>query len=78
MGANDFAESWYSYDEFDGDYELEKFSIDRDKKYIIPAVREAQKRSEGIEFYASPWSPPTWMKFPKVCNYGQIVETDEN
>lgn len=78
MGANDFAESWYSYDEFDGDYELEKFSIDRDKKYIIPAVKEAQKRSEGIEFYASPWSPPTWMKFPKVYNYGQIVETDEN
>ncbi len=78
IGANDFAESWYSYDEVDGDYELENFSTDRDKKYIIPAIKEAQKRSEKIEFFASPWSPPTWMKFPKVCNYGQIVETDKN
>lgn len=78
MGANDFAESWYSYDETDGDYALRDFSIDRDKKYIIPAVKEAQKRASDIEFFASPWSPPTWMKFPKVCNHGQIVETDEN
>mgnify|MGYP004520300255 CR=1 FL=1 len=78
IGANDFAESWYSYNENDGDYEMQNFSIERDKKYIIPAVKEAQKRSPEIMFFASPWSPPTWMKFPKVCNYGQIVETDAN
>lgn len=78
MGANDFAESWYSYDEVDGDYELKEFSVERDKKYIIPAIKEAQSRSKSLKFYASPWSPPTWMKFPKVYNHGQIVETDEN
>lgn len=78
IGANDFAESWYSYDETEGDYAMEHFSIDRDRKYILPAIREAQKRSSELHFFASPWSPPTWMKFPKVCNYGRLVETDEN
>ena len=78
IGANDFAESWYSYDETEGDYAMGHFSIDRDRKYILPAIREAQKRSSELHFFASPWSPPTWMKFPKVCNYGRLVETDDN
>ena len=71
IGANDFAESWYSYNETEGDYAMEHFSIDRDRKYILPAIREAQKRSPELTFFASPGSPPTWMKFPKVCNYGR-------
>ena len=78
IGANDFAESWYSYNETENDYEMKNFSIDRDRKYIIPAIKEAQKRSPEIEFFASPWSPPTWMKFPKVCNYGKLIQTPEN
>jgi len=78
IGANDFAESWYSYNETEGDYAMDNFSIDRDKKYIIPAIKEAQKRSADIRFFASPWSPPTWMKFPKVYNYGRLVQTEEN
>ena len=78
VGANDFAESWYSYNEVDGDYEMAHFSIDRDRKYILPAVKEAQARCEGLTLFASPWSPPTWMKFPKVYNYGHLVMTDEN
>ena len=78
VGANDFAESWYSYNEVDGDYGMENFSIDRDRKYIIPAIKEAQKRSPELAFFASPWSPPTWMKFPKVYNYGKFVMTPEN
>jgi len=78
IGANDFAESWYSYNETEGDYAMENFSIDRDRKYIIPAIKEAQKRSHEIKFFASPWSPPTWMKFPKVHNYGRLVQSEEN
>jgi len=78
IGANDFAESWYSYNETEGDYAMDNFSIDRDRKYIIPAVREAQKRSPNLTFFASPWSPPTWMKFPKVYNYGRLIQTEEN
>lgn len=78
IGANDFALGWYSYNETEADYAMEHFSIDRDKKYIIPMVKEAMKRSEGLRFFASPWSPPTWMKFPPVYNYGRMIMTEEN
>jgi glucosylceramidase len=78
IGANDFAEGWYSYNEHEGDYEMAHFSIDRDKKYIIPAIREVQKRSAKLRFFASPWSPPTWMKYPAVYNYGKFIEEEKN
>jgi glucosylceramidase len=78
VGANDFAKSWYSYNECEGDYAMEHFSIDRDRKYIIPAIKEAQQRSPHLRFFASPWSPPTWMKYPPVYNYGHLIQTEEN
>ena len=78
IGANDFGESWYSYNETENDYEMRNFTIERDKKYIIPAIKEAQKRSKQLSFFASPWSPPTWMKFPKVYNHGRFVMNPDN
>ena len=62
VAANDFALDWYSYDETPNDFELRDFSIDRDKTTIIPYVREAMKVRKDLFFFASPWSPPTWMK----------------
>ncbi|KGI00484.1 glycoside hydrolase family 30 protein [Oenococcus oeni] len=78
IGANDFAETWYSYDEVDGDYNLENFSIDHDKQTLIPYIKNAQKYQPDLELFASPWSPPTWMKFPKVYNFGRIVMDSDN
>ena len=54
VGANDFAESWYSYNEVDGDLSMEHFSIDRDRKYVIPAIKEAQKRCPSFLFLHLP------------------------
>ena len=45
-----------------GDYEMTKFSIDRDKQKLIPYIKAAQGVKSDIRFWASPWSPPTWMK----------------
>ncbi|MBR6558149.1 MAG: glycosyl hydrolase [Clostridia bacterium] len=78
IGANDFAASWYSYNETEGDYEMKNFSIDRDRKYILPTVKTAMKYSPDLEFMASPWSPPTWMKTPPVYNFGRLIMTEEN
>lgn len=72
IGANDFSLQWYSCDEVEDDYELKHFSIERDRKYIIPFIKEALKYCEDMTFFASPWSPPTWMKTKKVYNYGRI------
>lgn len=78
IGANDFAATWYSYDETPGDYALEHFSVEHDDGIIVPYIRAAQRWQPRLTVHASPWSPPTWMKFPAVYNYGHIVESAEN
>lgn len=72
IGANDYAAEWYSYNENDGDYNMEKFSIERDKLYLIPYIKKAKEYRADLKLFASPWSPPTWMKFPKAYNYGKL------
>jgi glucosylceramidase len=73
IGASDYALEWYSHDEHDGDYNMEQFSIERDKLYLLKYIKEAQKYNPDIKFFASPWSPPTWMKSPKAYNYGTLI-----
>lgn len=72
IGANDFALNWYSCDEIDGDWSLSHFSIQRDKERLIPLIRRAQTHSPALTFFASPWSPPTWLKTKKVYNFGRL------
>lgn len=78
IGANDFSEIWYSLNEHDGDYEMERFSMERDRQVLIPYIREAMKHQPDLKLFASPWSPPSWMKFPKVYNYGKLVWEPRN
>ena len=65
VGANDFSINWYSYDETDGDFAMAKFSIDNDKKTLIPFINNAIQYLPELEIWASPWSPPSWMKYNK-------------
>ena len=52
-----------TYDDTWGDTNLSNFSIDYDKKIILPFIQSAFKNSGGnIKFIATPWSPPAWMK----------------
>ncbi|HET9316831.1 MAG TPA: glycoside hydrolase family 30 protein [Vicinamibacteria bacterium] len=62
IAANDIARGWYSYDEQDGDFALERFSVANDRETLIPYIRAALERQPRLEVWASPWSPPTWMK----------------
>ncbi|MGZ4161951.1 MAG: glycoside hydrolase family 30 protein, partial [Neobacillus sp.] len=72
IGASDYALEWYSHNEVDSDYHMEYFNIDRDRIYLIPYIKEALKRNPEMKLFASPWSPPTWMKFPKAYNHGTL------
>lgn len=73
IGANDFSLEWYSCDETRDDYDLKDFSIERDKEYTLPFVKEAiLRQGEDFFLFASPWSPPTWMKTKPVYNFGTI------
>lgn len=67
-GANDYARDWYSCDEIDvnsTDFEMEHFNIDRDLTTIIPSIKLALAENPEMDFFVSPWSPPTWMKTNK-------------
>ena len=77
IGANDFSRDWYSYDEEPDDYELKHFSITRDEETVLPYVREAMKRQPDLELFASPWSPPTWMKTKHAYNFGVLQDKPE-
>lgn len=72
IGANDFALEWYSHNEHNGDFAMEHFSIAHDHQYLIPYIRAAIKIQPDLQLFASPWSPPTWMKLPRVYNYGVL------
>jgi glucosylceramidase len=63
IGASDYARTLYSFNESDEpDPELKKFSIDHDKEYYLPVLRESRKHNPELFLFSSPWSPPNWMK----------------
>ncbi|HEX3683329.1 MAG TPA: glycoside hydrolase family 30 beta sandwich domain-containing protein [Bryobacteraceae bacterium] len=62
MGASDYSTKVYSYDEGGPDPELDRFSIDHDREYIIPVLQSARAVNPNLFLFASPWSPPAWMK----------------
>lgn len=58
----DFSSGSYTYVD-SNDVELKSFTLDHDRQYKIPFIKEAQAAAGGkLTLYASPWSPPAWMK----------------
>ena len=71
IGSCDFSEENYSYDDTPGDTDLKDFSIDKDNKNLIPMIKRAQEISHnGFKLFASPWSPPAWMKTNNDVEHG--------
>ena len=62
IASCDFSLDIYTHVQ-DGDKDLSTFSLDRDRKYIIPLIRDAQRYTgKELMLFASPWSPPAYMK----------------
>jgi glucosylceramidase len=58
----DFSSGSFTYVS-DDDKELKTFNIDHDREYRLPLIKKAIEAAGGVlPFYASPWSPPTFMK----------------
>ena len=58
------------------DPDLAGFSLDRDRRYIIPAIREAMKLSPSpLSVLLSPWSPPAeWKTEPAMLRGVKSME----
>jgi glucosylceramidase len=67
----DFSLGNYAYADVDGDVELKRFSIDRDHQALLPMIKRAQTiAGRPMHLFASPWSPPAWMKTTARMNEG--------
>jgi len=69
IGASDYAMDRYTLDDTPSnaaDLTMEKFSIERDRMRLIPFIKAALAVKSNIKFWASPWTPPPWMKTPAV------------
>lgn len=66
IGTSDFVgEPWYSYNDLpegETDLEIEHFSIEKDRAYMLPVIKTAREKNPELIFFSSPWSPPGWMK----------------
>ncbi len=77
IGSSDFTgDPWYSYDDMpkgETDPKLERFSIAKDRDYILPVVKLARRKNPEALFFASPWSPPGWMKTTGTMIGGHLL-----
>lgn len=72
VGASDFAVGGsYTYCDTP-DPTLAAFSIQRERAYLIPLLKEIKKIQPKLTLIASPWSAPAWMKTTKSLNGGWL------
>ncbi|AWI25570.1 glycoside hydrolase family 30 protein [Flavobacterium pallidum] len=68
--SSDFSSGSYTYVQ-EGDKDLKTFSIDHDRQFRIPLIKKATETAGGkLLLYASPWSPPPFMKSNKTMLQG--------
>jgi glucosylceramidase len=62
IASCDFSSSSYNYVK-DNDPELKSFSLAHDEEFKIPLIKKAiEATNDKLTLFASPWSPPAWMK----------------
>jgi len=72
----DFSSDTYTY-VADNDSTLKSFSIDHDKKFRIPFIKQAIAAAGGkLTLFSSPWSPPAWMKTNNDILHGGKLKPD--
>lgn len=71
LGGSDFVAElpYYSYEDEQG-----SFSVDRDRKEILPLLREALTVNPDIRVMGTPWSAPAWMKDSGKLEGGSLTQ----
>lgn len=76
IGASDLDETVFSYNDLpvgQTDSTLAKFSLDPDRTYLIPMLKQILAINPNIKILGSPWSPPTWMKSNQSSKGGSLL-----
>jgi glucosylceramidase len=74
IGSSDYALDRYTLNETAGDFEMKHFSIDRDRRHLIPYIKEAMFFQPRLRLWASAWTPPTWMKDNRAFDSGAFLD----
>jgi glucosylceramidase len=82
FGTADFtARKFYTYHDLpknEIDFTLSEFSISKDIEYkIVDTVKEILRIAPQTKIFASPWSPPGWMKTSDSIVGGRLKEGEE-
>jgi glucosylceramidase len=73
----DFSLGQYAAMNDQEDTEFTSFSLDRDEKYILPMIIEAQKiAGKSLSIMLSPWSPPEFMKTNGQRTFGGSLKPE--
>ncbi len=77
MNSCDFSTGNYSCSEVAEDFELKHFQINRDRKALLPLIKDAfAVAGAPFKLFLSPWSPPAWMKTTGEMNHGGKLRPD--
>ncbi len=78
INSCDFSSDSYTY-VTDKDVSLKTFNISHDLKYRVPLIKEAIAEAGGkLTLFASPWSPPAWMKDNNDMQHGGKLLAEYN
>lgn len=75
IGASDLNDHVFTYDDLaegETDPDLAKFSLDPDRKDVIPVLKEILAINPKIKILGSPWSAPAWMKTNHNSKAGKL------
>lgn len=72
IASCDFSTEDYTYVK-EGDKTLESFDISHDKRAVFPMVKAAEKYNK-LTLFASPWSPPAYMKSSNNRIGGHLIK----
>lgn len=76
INSCDFSSDSYTYVD-EGDKDLKTFNIGHDLKYKVPFIKKAIQAAGGtLTLFASPWSPPAFMKTNKDMLHGGKLEPE--
>lgn len=62
LGNSDFSTHYHSYNDVPGDFEMKNFTLGCDRYAMLPMVKAAKAEQPDMKIWASPWSPPAWLK----------------
>ncbi|CAF2788337.1 unnamed protein product [Rotaria sp. Silwood2] len=79
IGSSDLNEVVFSYDDLNSgetDVNMTHFTLDTDRMYLIPVLKEILTINPQIQLLGSPWSPPIWMKTNHNSVGGNLLTQD--